>query len=67
MQKVEQRRIASVFGVGWRGRGGGGGCCLGGLTGVQNLSQINEVEMVIQCVIVESDKPVPPMKQLSWH
>lgn len=62
MQKLEQWRIASVF---W-GRGGGGGC-LGGLTAVQNLSQINEVEMVIQCVIAESDKPVPPMKQLSWH
>lgn len=46
---------------------GGGGGCLGGLTAVQNLSQINEVEMVIQCVIAESDKPVPPMKQLSWH
>lgn len=46
---------------------GGGDGCLGGLTAVQNLSQINEVEMVIQCVIAESDKPVPPMKQLSWH
>lgn len=46
-------------------------CLLGrgtrGLTGVRNLSQINEVEMVIQCVIAESDKPVPPIKQLSWH
>lgn len=56
MQRVEQGWIASVS------RGG-----KGGLMGVRNLSQINEVEMVRQCVIGESDKPVPPMKQLSWH
>lgn len=47
-------------------------CRLGGgftLMGTQNLGQINEVEVVIQCVIAgsESDKSVPPMKQLSWH
>jgi len=55
--EVELWWIASVF------------LGVGGLTGEQNLSQINEVGMVIQCVIAarESDKPVPPMKQLSWH
>lgn len=43
MQKIEQERIASVF---W------GSCGKGlHLMGTQNLSQINEVEMVIQCVI----------------
>ena len=56
MQKVEQWRIACVFGG-----------VTGGLTGEPNLRQINEVEMVIRSVIAESDKPVPPMKQLSWH
>lgn len=45
--------------------GVGGGS--GGLKGVWNARQIDEVEMVIQCVTAESDKPVPPMKQLSWH
>lgn len=44
-----------------------GGTGTGGLTGMQNLKPVNEVGMVIQCVIVESDKPVPPMKQPSWH
>lgn len=39
------------------------------LMDTQNLGQINEVDLVIQCVIARSeiDKFVPPMKQLSWH